>query len=289
MPELTNDPDVLGQWVGRQQRLTDHISAETVGRLATTLNHPTWPDRHGTLPPLWHFLFFAELAPTDTLGPDGHPPRGGFLPPVALPRRMWAQSQVTFLEPIPIGVDAERTSTITRVANKDGSSGPLCFVTIRHDLTVDGRTRLVETQDLVYRADPDPNLPTRPPDPAPVESDFGTVIHPDPVLLFRYSALTFNSHRIHYDREYAQRVEGYGDLVVHGPLTATLLAELAATNTPPGQRLGSFSFRGVTPLLASEPFTIAGGYRDGGVDLWAANPTGGLAMTARAEFANEST
>lgn len=286
VPELTNDPEVLSQWVGHRQTITDHVSAGAVQRLAFTLDHPDPPMAGDPLPPLWHYLFFAEVAPTGSLGADGHPPRGGFLPPVALPRRMWAQSHLTFHEPIPVGAEAERTSTITDVQTKHGSSGPLCFVTVDHQLTVDGRIRITERQDLVYRGDPDPAASPREPDPAPNHAEFTTTVRPNPVLLFRYSALTFNGHRIHYDQDYAQQVEGYPGLVVHGPLTATLLANLAVRHIPDGQHLTSFSFRGVAPLVADSPFTLAGAHRTGGLDLWAATTSGGLAVTARADYAS---
>ncbi len=288
MPEPTNDLDVLTQWVGRQQQSDDVIAHPVVRRLELTLDREPTLEVGDPLPPLWHFLFFADVAPTQHLSRDGHPPRVGFLPPVALPRRMWAQSRVEFLAPIRIGSVAQRTSTIETVALKEGSSGLLCFVTVRHELTADGHPCLTETQDLVYRNDPDPSQPVREPDIAPEPADFHETIHPDSVLLFRYSALTFNGHRIHYDLDYAQQVEGYRGLVVHGPLTATLLADLAARHTPDGHRLGSFSFRGVSPLLSDQPFTVAGRQDGHCMDLWAANSTGGLAMTAQANFVCET-
>lgn len=277
----TNDLDTLLQWKGRSRSSTEVVSAPWCNRLQQTL------DRSGTLvegdplPPLWHFITHLHSVPSSELGPDGHPKRGGFLPPVALPRRMWAGSQITFNGSIAIGDHVTKTSTVDSIEMKQGRTGPLCFVTVHHELAVAGDVRIAEDQDLVYRDQPDPDGLTREPKPAPAEAEFQRVIQPTEVMLFRYSALMFNGHRIHYDRDYAREVEGYQGLVVHGPLTATLLADLAAAET--GRSLASFSFRGVAPLLDTEPFTIAGTRSGDSVELWATDASGGLAMTARAE------
>lgn len=293
---VTNDLDTLLDWKGRSESSTDVISAANCRKLQDTLDldHATISDGD-VLPPLWHFIGHIGSVPMHRVGPDGHPKRGGFLPPVALPRRMWAAGRVRFAGDLHVGDEVVKTSTIENVAIKEGRSGTLCFVTVRHDLTVGGDLRISEEQDLVYRDHPDPDALTPEPKPAPTEAAFSRTITPNEVLLFRYSALTFNGHRIHYDRPYAQAVEGYPDLVVHGPLTATLLADLAAGET--GRQLASFSFRAMSPLFVTDPFTISGsvGSSESGergdtgdtgdtVELWATTPSGGLAMKATAEL-----
>ena len=277
--EPTNDPAVLETWIGREQELVDTVDPASMNRMAMTLGHEPTLVAGDPLPPLWHFATFIEAVPAGRLGPDGHPQRGGFLPPVALPRRMWAGSRITFGAPLRVGATATKRSTIENVALKEGSTGTLCFVTVRHVTTIDGAVCIDEEQDIVYREDPDPDAPVRHPEPAPTDADASRTIEPDPTLLFRYSAVTFNGHRIHYDRDYATTVEGYAGLVFHGPLTATLLAALA---TDSGGELATFSFRGVSPLLDTAPFTIHRRASETGLDLWAAGPTGGLAMTATA-------
>ena len=279
--EPTNDPAVLETWIGREQQLQETVDVAAMNRLGMTLGLEPTLRAGDPIAPLWHFATFIEAVPSGRLGHDGHPQRGGFLPPVALPRRMWAGSRITFSAPIPAGADATKVSRIEKVALKDGSSGPLCFVTVRHVTSVDGELCIDEEQDIVYRDDPDPDAPAREPKPAPTDADNSRTIEPDPTLLFRYSAVTFNGHRIHYDRDYASSVEGYDGLVFHGPLTATLLADLATEN---GESLATFSFRGVSPLLDTAPFTIHRRASETGADLWAANPAGGLAMTAEATY-----
>lgn len=277
----TNDPAVLEQWVGRTQQSSETIDPDAMNRLAMTLDREPTLEAGDPLPPLWHFATFLEGVPASRLGRDGHPQRGGFLPPVALPRRMWAGSRIRFGAPLPIGARATKTSTIQSVVSKNGSSGPLCFVTVRHETRVGDTVAIDEEQDIVYREDPDPAAPVRPPKAAPTDGESTRTITPSPTLLFRYSALTFNAHRIHYDRDYATSVEGYDGLVFHGPLTATLLAALAVDD---GETLETFSFRGVSPLLDTAAFTISRKTTAEGASLWATNPTGGLAMTAEATY-----
>ncbi|MEM9468341.1 MAG: MaoC family dehydratase N-terminal domain-containing protein [Actinomycetota bacterium] len=277
MTSPTNDIEILREWIGREQVIVHPIEPGVVQRFEHTLDREPTLDVGDPLPPLWHVAFFLEVAPTAGLGVDGHPERGGFLPPVALPRRMWAGSRIEFGAPIPIGSDAVKTSTVDDVVIKEGTSGTLCFVTVSHRTEVDGVRCLDEQQDLVYRDDPDADAPKPSPKRAPDDAEVSETVAPSEVLLFRYSALTFNGHRIHYDRRYASAVEGYDGLVVHGPLTATLLADLAVRTAGP---LQSFSFRGTAPLLDTAPFTIHGRRTDDGMALWAATPGGGLAMTA---------
>ena len=281
-PTPTNDLDTLRQWVGRSEESVDIASAARCNKMAATLDiEPALCDGD-PLPPLWHFIMHSPFVPSAGLGDDGHPLRGGFLPPVALPRRMWAGGRFTFSGDIRIGDEVTKTSTIESVDLKHGRTGLLCFVQVRHEFTVDGELRITEDQDIVYRDDPERGTATPDPKSTPTDANFSRVITPSEVMLFRYSALTFNSHRIHYDREYARNVEGYEGLIFHGPLTATFLADLATKET--GQGLASFSFRGLAPLLDTEPFTISGKRAGNVVDLWATTPTGGLAMQGQAKL-----
>ena len=278
---LTNDLDVLLQWKDRAETSTERISAEQCRRMQETLDRIAELNVGDPLPPLWHFITHLTSAPLSRLGRDGHPQRGGFLPPVALPRRMWAGGRFSFTGSIRLGDEVTKTSTIHQIETKTGRTGPLCFVTVRHELAVHGETRVTEDQDLVYREDPAPDALRPQPRPAPRDADWTRIIEPSEVMLFRYSALTFNGHRIHYDRDYARDVEGYDGLVFHGPLTATLLADLAASEMGP---LATFSFRALSPLFDTAPFRIAG-VRDGGrARLWAATPGGALAMDAEASI-----
>jgi 3-methylfumaryl-CoA hydratase len=227
-------------------------------------------------------LFFTPRPRASEIGSDGHARRGGFLPPVPLPRRMWAGGHFEFHAPLRIGDEVTRDSCITDVANKAGRSGELVFVTVRHQIRGGRGPLLTEHHHIVYRDLPRPGDSPPPPRPEPVIPTFSRDIVPDPVLLFRYSALTFNGHRIHYDRDYATRVEGYPGLVVHGPLVATLLLDLLRRERPPA-RLRHFEFQALRPLFDIHPFTVCG--RDEGAHgfaLWARDHEGALAMTARA-------
>lgn len=277
--EPTNDIAVLERWIGREQVVEEVIDPVAVRRLELTLDRQPSLGRGDPLPPMWHTIAFADVVAHHDLGPDGHPKRGGFLPPVALPRRMWAGSRIEFHAPLLIGESARRTSTIQNVAIKEGASGTLCFVTVEHVTESSAQPSMTEHQDLVYRADPAADAPRPDPKPAPTDATVSETVTPSEVQLFRYSAVTFNGHRIHYDRTYARDVEGYDGLVVHGPFTAALLADLAVRTSGP---LGSFSFRGTAPLLDTAPFTIHARPDEDGTELWATTPAGGLAMTARA-------
>jgi 3-methylfumaryl-CoA hydratase len=234
---------------------------------------------------LWHWLYFLPLARQSSIGVDGHPQRGGFLPPVMQPRRMWAGGRLNFLAPLPVGTEVERISTILDVSHKSGRSGDLVFVKLLHELAVEGDVRVREEQDIVYRDPPRPEDAPPAPQPAPQGAVWAREVVPDPVLLFRYSALTFNGHRIHYDRPYAMQEEGYPGLVVHGPLIATLLMNLLRDECS-GARIQSFSFRAVRPLFDLRPFRLCGKPGEGGsVHLWAEDVDGFLCMDARAELA----
>lgn len=278
------DSEHLSTWVGRTETRTDLIDTGKVEALSATLDWPAPPK--DALPPLWHWMYFWVASPASQIGPDGHLQRGGFLPPVALPRRMWAGSRVRFLAPLPLGAIASRTSTIRAVNVKQGKSGPLVFVTVAHEIVVDGVAVIHEEHDIVYREPPQAGDAPAAAKAAPGNAQWSRQIVPDPVLLFRYSALTFNGHRIHYDRSYVTEVEGYPGLIVHGPLVATLLTGLVGRELP-DRVIRSFAFRAVSPLFDTEPFSVHGRLEDDGhsVTLWAANARGELAMQAEASLA----
>ncbi|MBC7415553.1 MAG: MaoC family dehydratase N-terminal domain-containing protein [Herminiimonas sp.] len=285
MTPATPEQIDLQAWVGKTETLHDLIDPRTAAALAATLDRPVAPATGTALPPLWHWTYFWSVAPQAQLGADGHPERGGFLPPIALPRRMWAGGRLRFERSLTIGAAATRTSRILSVTGKSGKSGDLAFVTVQHEVGCNGAPCFTEEHDIVYRGMPPAGTVPPTPPPAPTDAVWKRLITPDPVLLFRYSALTFNGHRIHYDRSYATGVEGYPGLVVHGPLIATLLVELLQQHLPQA-RLASFDFRAVSPLFDTEPFTVCGAPGADGrtVRLWAANARGGLAMQAEATF-----
>lgn len=283
-------PDTLAHlrtWEGRSETLRDEITAAPVRNLSATLDRDDPAPAHGTeLPPLWHWLYFLPSARQSELGPDGHPKRGGFLPPVPLPRRMWAGGRLQWHAPLRVGDAVERTSRIVSVTHKSGRTGDLVFVLVRHEVRNAQGLALTEEHDIVYRAAAQPGDPVPPPTRAPAEAPWTREIVPDDVLLFRYSALTFNGHRIHYDRKYVTEVEGYPGLVVHGPLIATLLVDLARRQRPDA-RLASFGFKAVRPTFDLHPFRVNGQpAADGkGAQLWAQDHEGWLTMQAEATFA----
>jgi 3-methylfumaryl-CoA hydratase len=272
----------LRSWVGRSETATDTVGPTPVVALTATLDHPAAPVPPGTpLPPLWHWLYFLPMHRQSEIGPDGHARRGGFLPPVPLPRRMWAGSQLEFRTPVRVGDVVERTSTIADVTIKEGRTGQLVFVKVRHELRCNGAAEpaLVEFHDIVYREAKKPTDVEPPSQAAPTGAAWQTEIVPDDVLLFRYSALTFNGHRIHYDRRYVTEVEGYPGLVVHGPLIATLLMDLLRRHAPGGE-VATFRFKAVRPTFDLHPFKV-NGQRDGStVKLWAQDHEGWLTMDA---------
>ena len=279
--------DELRAWLGRSETVHDTIGPTPVVALTATLDHPPAAVSAGMpLPPLWHWLYFLPMRRQREIGPDGHARRGGFLPPVPLPRRMWAGSQFEFRSAVRVGDTVARTSTIDDMTAKEGRSGKLVFVKVRHELRCNGASdpAIVEFHDIVYReaqraGDVAPP-PQRPPEGAPWQRE----IVPDDVLLFRYSALTFNGHRIHYDRRYVSEVEGYDGLIVHGPLMATLLAGLGAQHFG-GREAKSFSFRALKPVIDLQPFDVCGAPQGGdAVELWIRDFEGHRAMAARMEF-----
>ncbi len=279
--------DALRAWIGRTERRTDTATAAPLAGLAATLDRAddVAPLPGSPVPPLAHWLYFLPQAPQSELGPDGHAKRGGFLPPVPLPRRMWAGGRLRFAHALGVGDEIVRVSTITGVDAKHGRSGALVFVTVRHEIGNAAGVAVTEEHDIVYRDNP---VAGAPPPPAaamaPTDEDFSRAIVPDAVLLFRYSALTFNGHRIHYDRSYVTEVEGYPGLIVHGPLIATLLVDLVRRELP-GATLRAFEFKAASPLFDTHPFSVCGKRAaDGSVALWARNHEGRLAMQARAEL-----
>ena len=284
MSEVAVDLDHLRNWIGRTETRADLATAVPYAALSATLDREDAEPGNGTVvPPLWHWLYFLPMSPMSDVGPDGHPKRGGFLPPVPLPRRMFAGGRFEYHHPLRIGEPITRTSRITDVNGKEGRSGTLVFVTVRHEIANDGGVALTEEHDIVYRENPRADAPVPKPQAAPTGETFSREIVPDPVLLFRYSALTFNSHRIHYDRSYVTEVEGYPGLIVHGPLIATLLVDLLRRNLPQAN-VCRFSFRALRPLFDIQRFTVCG-RRDGDrVALWARDHEGWLTMEASADL-----
>ncbi|MFQ5958379.1 MAG: MaoC family dehydratase N-terminal domain-containing protein, partial [Alphaproteobacteria bacterium] len=274
-------------WVGRRRSAEDVIAPGPVARLAATLDRDDPPPAAGdALPPGWHWLYFLHATPHKGLGPDGHDVRGGFLPPVALPRRMWAGGRMTFGEPLRIGESARRESEIVSITPKEGRAGALVFVTVRHVFSGEGGTAVEEEHDVVYREAPQAGAPEPAPAMPPQAPAWEHRVDPDPVLLFRFSALTFNGHRIHYDRDYATGVEGYPGLVVHGPLTAILLLDLLRRSLP-DRAPARFDYRALVPLFDTAPFTVAGAPGEDGrsAALWAARPDGAMAMSGTVTLA----
>jgi 3-methylfumaryl-CoA hydratase len=272
-------------WIGRTETIGDHAGPGPLIRLAALLDHEKSPWEPGELPPLAHWLYFLPRARQSRLDADGHPQRGGLLPMVPLPRRMWAGGRLEIRRPIEVGAELTKLSTIQSITQKTGKSGDMVFVTVRHEISANATLCIVEEQDIVYR-----DRPLTPPIALPAvaairpAATHTTIIHPDPVLLFRFSALTFNSHRIHYDRDYARDVEGYQGLVVHGPLIATLLMDHFLRQNAE-RRISRFSFRAQNPLFDTAPFTLFSAPSETGVDLWAATEDGPVAMQAHIQCA----
>lgn len=282
---MTEDLAELRDWIGRTEERDGRITAPNADILNATLDRDDPPFREGdAIPPSWHWYYFPEVVKLSETAPDGHARRGGFMPPVPLPRRMWATNRQTYRRPLRIGEKVRKVSTVTDVAPKTGRSGPLCFVTVHHEIFGEEGLATTEDHTTVYRGPADPGAPTPAPQPAPGTAVWRRTIHPTPVLLFRYSAVTMNSHRIHYDRDYA-RANGYPGLLVQGTLIARLMLELVRDERP-GVGLASFAFRSGRPLYDTGPFVVEGRPADDGnsVDLRAVGPDGGTAMTATATF-----
>ena len=286
----------LGAWVGKQESLQDTITAAPVRLMSVLLGRDDALQAGDSLPPLWHWLYFLPAAKQSELGEDGHAKRGGFLPPVPLPRRMWAGGSLEFFAPIQIGDTLTRASRIQSITPKKGRGGDLVFVCVEHQYHGTQGLCLSETHDIVYRSMPAATDKPLPPIGAHVMVETGNGeaevwsrdVVPDEVLLFRYSALTFNAHRIHYDRNYASEVEGYPGLVVHGPLMATLLLDLLRSHTD--RVVKRFSFKAVRPIFECQDqrrMRLNAQMRIDGKHcrLWAQDHDDWLTMQADAELA----
>jgi 3-methylfumaryl-CoA hydratase len=284
-------------WLGRCEEQEDVVTAAPLAGLAATLDHAKPPWRDGETPPLAHWLYFLPRAPLHELAEDGHPARGGFLPPVPLPRRMWAGGSITFAAPLHVGESTRRRSTIADIQHKKGRSGNLVFVKVVHEIFGGSGLALREEQDIVYREAPQATRseatrdmtrgehsrvrlpPTEKEAPIAEKPTWMRTVRPDSVLLFRFSALTFNGHRIHYDRDYCREREGYPGLVVHGPLIATLLMDLFLRNEP-GARPRTFRFRSERPAFDTGSLTLWGIPGGATTSLWAENAGGERVMSA---------
>ncbi|WP_242124236.1 MaoC family dehydratase N-terminal domain-containing protein [Sphingobium sp. Sx8-8] len=280
------DIEHLRSWIGAEERVEDLLDPGLAARFHLTLDMPGDPAGEGDAAPrLLHFCLCQPIAATAMLGADGHPARGGFLPPVPLPRRMWAASRIAFIGDLRVGERVRRDSRISDVTVKEGRTGTLCFVTVDHRISGSSGVVVEEQQTIVYRGAEDGSMPpaAATAEAAP-EGMVKQTVDPSPPLLFRYSALTFNGHRIHYDRPYATDIEGYPGLVVHGPLQATLLLHFAARQRD-GRAPDRFTFRSGSPLYDLQPVELhceASG--DGGLSLWTARPGGPFAMRADAAW-----
>lgn len=274
----------LQTWVGKQETLEDDISLFPAQALAAALDNETLPKKGDKLPLFWEWLYFLPTPKASATGADGHPAKGGFLPPVPLPRRMWAAGEADVHQALIIGQPAKRISTIESVDLKAGSTGTLVFVNIKHDIYQNGALCISQVQNIVYREQPAADAPPPPVKAPPESADWSQTITPDPVLLFRYSALTYNGHRIHYDRTYAINEELYPALVVHGPLLVTLLMELKRAHVT-NEKIVRFKFRAVRPTFDNQSFKVQG-KRDGNkLQLWSADHENALCMKLDIELA----
>ena len=282
-PAVEIDAEHLREWIGREDVATDVVSADLVAKFNATFDvDGPFPAKGDIAPRFIHFCLTQAIQPMSRLGRDGHPERGGFMPPVLLPRRMRAGGSVHFHDDLRVGDALTRTARIADVAVKEGKSGALCFVMVENRIAVAGRPVLTETEDIVYRPDGGPSGPGKtPPAAAPGNWIRGQPV--SPTLLFRYSAITFNGHRIHYDRRYAVEVEGYPGLVVHGPIQTTLLYRYAADlrGTPPAR----FRFRSLSPLFDDDAISLhAEETTDGGLKVWTAREGGPVATLGEADW-----
>jgi 3-methylfumaryl-CoA hydratase len=275
----------LRGWIGRTESRDDVVSPGPVAALSATLDRDDPRPKAGDpLPLLWHWLFFLPIHRQSELGADGHARLGGFLPPVPLPRRMYGGGRIESHRPLCVGDSVSRLSRVEDVTYKEGRSGPLVFVKVRHSISNGAGLALIEDQDIVYRDDSKPGESVPQASRAPEPASWTREVRPDAVLLFRYSALTFNGHRIHYDRHFTTTAQGYPGLVVHGPLIATMLADLVRNNLP-AANVSAFSFRAVAPLFDTNPFRVCGRLDDQRtVKLWAEGPRQELAVEAIASL-----
>ena len=285
MSTTTEKPD-FQPWIGKQESVEATVTAYNADAMAATLDRDDPPLKPGDpIPPGWHQFYIREVVKLRDTAPDGHPKRGGFLPPIDLPRRMWAGTHSTFHQPVRVGDTIRKVSTIEAITPKTGKTGQLVFLKLRHEISGPRGLAVTEIQDVVYREAAKPGVPAPEPPTAPGKALWGRTIHPTAVMLFRFSALTMNSHRIHYDRQYVTEVEKYPGLLVHGPLTQVLLLDLFRRELPQAT-LETFAVRAVSPLYDIHDFTVEGAPGPDGrtATLWALNHQGRLAMQAEAWF-----
>ena len=275
--------DDLREWIGKTQEDEEVLTPSLVRKFNATFDREAETQAGDIAPLLIHFCLTAPVTPESGLGPDGHPARGGFLPPVPLPRRMWAGGAFEFHSDIRIGETVQRKSTISNVELKQGRTGPLYFVTVEHEISSDGRAVLSERQDIVYREAEVRGQGAAKPEPEPAAAgQHRKQIEPTASLLFRYSALTFNGHRIHYDKPYAMGVEGYPGLIVHGPMQATLLCQMAADLR--GRAPRAFSFRSLSAIYDDADFELHADDAGEEMVLWTSRVGGPVAMKAQARW-----
>jgi 3-methylfumaryl-CoA hydratase len=279
----TLDLKHLRQWIGKTQEASDTVTAQLVKALRATLFLDIGSPKVGDLAPLTtHWCLAQPVVAANELGPDGHPARGGFLPPVPLPRRMWAGGLLELFDTLRVGDEITRASRITDVTTKTGSTGVLCFVAVEHVISTTRGMAIRERHDIVYRDVTSASDAKAQPVSAAPAAQHSEAHIADPVLLFRYSALTFNGHRIHYDRDYVTKIEGYPGLIVHGPLQAALMVEFAAKLR--GKMPKAFSYRGVQPLFDGAAFSVNANDGSGDMSLWIANASGAPTMKATASW-----
>nr|AAX86477.1 itaconyl-CoA hydratase [Pseudomonas sp. L1] len=272
----------LDDWLGRSETTTEFLSLSHLNKVSATLNEPVL-GAGDALPHLWQWCFFQPALPGPELGRDGHPALGGFLPPADNRNRMWAGGRVKFIQPLRANQEAQRTSTITAISEKEGRTGKLLFVTVTHTYSQNGEVCVKEEQDIVYR---EPSAPKTVSEAGMDQPGWSELHDPDTTKLFRYSAVTFNGHRIHYDFPYATEVEGYGGLVTHGPLIATLNLR-AFVRANPEAKVEEFAYRGVRPIICGNAFHVAGRITESGVAQLEAGNASGVAQIATVRFAVE--
>ena len=284
---MTIDIDYLQKWVGFSETKTDWVTSFPIAGLSATLDRPGLISSEiNSIPLAAHWLYFLPSFSQSEIGLDGHKKRGDFLPPVELPRRMWAGGRLDFKLPIKLGSQIERISRIKQIRHSKGETGELVFVIVGHTISHDDVVLLEEDHNIVYRSAKKIDEKPKQGKDVPGKADWTEIVKPDPVLLFRYSALTFNSHRIHYDRKYATEIEGYPGLVVHGPLLATMLINFFDKKMP-NSKLNIFEYKALSPIFDTAEFTLNGMIiSDGAAKFWVANSDGKLAMLANIEFSN---